>query len=644
MENRFTVRDFVLFVLLAILIISVWLAMKQYDRQWEQLRAIQSQLQDQGKDILEVQKKLASGVAVAGQSTAPATNTAQPTTSPQDPFARVRAARAMPGYAEGGILVDAFGNSVGKLTPLVSSDAYSATVQGYVQESLVDRDPATLEWEPLLCTSWRITDQGAQQQEAIAKLKAAGKTDKEIEEDKTVPPAIIISFKMRPGVQFSDGTPLTADDVIFTYQWIMNPKVNAPRERAYYSRITSVEKTADDEVTFTFREPYFQAFELAGGLTVMPKHFYGKYEPEQFNESVGLLLGSGPYRLPNATEWKPGTLIEVQRNDRYWGLGGAFDRMVWREISNDAARLAAFRNGDIDIFPAAPEQYRSMIKDPGIAERTQHFEFQNPVGGYRYVAWNEMHDGKPTVFADVRVRRAMTMLLDRKRMIDQVMLGYAVEATGPFNPLSKQYNPEVKPWPYDAAAALKLLKEAGFEDRNGDGVLEGADGKPFEFKLTYPSGSTNYETMALFMKDAYARAGIVMKPDPLDWSVLVERLNNKNIEAVTLGWTAGIETDIFQMFDSSQTIADGDNFMNFRSPRLDKVIEEARRTVDEGKRMPLWREAHQIIHDEQPYTFLFFPKSLVFVDKRINNVTHVKLGLNPRTEWFITKGQQRNMQ
>jgi peptide/nickel transport system substrate-binding protein len=235
------------------------------------------------------------------------------------------------------------------------------------------------------------------------------------------------------------------------------------------------------------------------------------------------------------------------------------------------------------------------------------------------------------------------MLLDRQHLIDQVMLGYAVQATGPFNPLSKQYNPEVKPLPYDVNGAIALLKEAGFEDRNGDGVIESADGARFEFKLTYPSGSNNYEKMVLFMKDAYARAGIVLIPDPLDWSVLVERLNKKNFEAVSLGWTAGIESDIFQMFHSSQTIEEGDNFMNYRSERLDKAVEQARRTVDEDKRMPLWREAHRIIHEDQPYTFLFFPKSLMFLDARIKNVQQIRLGLNPRSEWYVPKAQQRTM-
>ena len=639
METRFGFKDVVVVLLLVVLLVSVWLAMHQYDRQWNQLQTISLRLEDQGRDLIAVRRAISSGSFATAP--APSSSTTTSTRRSDDPFVRIEAAKAKPGYAEGSMLIDAFGSSVGKLSPLVSSDAYAAAVQAYVLESLVDRDPDTLEWRPLLAESWKIVDRVNERQAAVDKLKGMGKTGEDIAKDTSLPPAIQVVFVMRPGTQFSDGHPLTVDDVIFTYQWIMNPQINAPRDRAYLARITKVEKTGASEVTFTFTEPYYSAFELAGGLAILPKHFYEQFKPEAFNDSVGLLMGSGPYRLADPEKWRPGDLIQLERNERYWGVGSAIDKFVWREITNDSARLASFKNGDTDLFGAAPEQFVQMIKDPAVLERNQPFEYQNPIGGYRFVAWNQSRGGKPTLFADARVRKAMTMLIDRERLINQVMLGYAVVATGPFNPLSKQNNPAVKPLPYDTDAAIALLKEAGFADRDGDGVIESADGTPFRFKLTYPSGSTNYEKQALFMKDAYARAGIAMDPDPLDWSVLVERLNKKNFEAVSLAWTAGIESDIFQMFHSSQTIEEGDNFMNYRSPRLDALLDSARRTVDEAARMKLWQEAHAVIHEDQPYTFLFFPKSLLFVDKRVNNVQKVKLGLNSRLEWFIPKEQQR---
>lgn len=653
MENRFSFKDLFLFVLLIVVLVSVWLAMKQFDRQWGDVKAIRVELEEQRRELRALRDRIPTSFTLAPQTTTTQTTGVQPTTgsavSPVgvapgevDPFERVSRATTQPGFSRGDWLVDSFGNSVGKLTPLLSSDVYARTVESYVLESLADRDPVTLAWKPLLAESWRVVDNIKAYDTYVAKRKSEGATDEEISKEKDLPSAIQIVFKMRPGVRFSDGTPLTADDVVFSYEFPMNEKVNAPRARAYLSRFRSVEKTAPDEVTFSFAEPYFEAFELAASLSVMPRHFYSQFSFEDFNNSVGYLMGSGPYRLENPTSWKPGTLIQLVRNENYWGTTPALDRMVWKEITSDIAEMASFRNGDTDLFAALPDQYREMVKDEALLKRAQNYEFQNPVGGYRYIAWNQKtNDGKPSRFADKRVRQAMTLLIDRERLIQEISLGYGVLSTGPFNPLSKQFNPDVVAWPFNIERGRALLKDAGFEDRDKDGVLESTEGVPFEFKLTYPGGNANYERMALSFKDSYARAGIVLKPDPLDWAVLVERLNKKNFDAISLGWSAGIESDIFQMFHSTQSMNEGDNFVSYKSDDLDATISEARRTLDEAKRMTLWRKAHAILNEDQPYTFLSFGKNLLFVDRRFENVELTKIGLNPRVEWFVPAGGQR---
>jgi peptide/nickel transport system substrate-binding protein len=654
MENRFGVKDFIILSVMTLLIVLVIVAFFQYDRQWGQLQAIRDGLNEQRKELRDIQDRLRQGVAVnvtqqnATATTQSANSASLPPNPPtanidpkNDPFGRLRAAQALPNYARGDWLIDAFGNTVGKLTPLISSDAYQSQVEAQVVESLITRDPVTLDWKPLLATEWKIEDNTQAHKAAVEKLKAEGKSDEDIAKDESLPHALKIRFKMRPGVAFSDGTPLTADDVVFTHQFIMNPAINAPRAKAYYARIKSVEKTAPDEVTFTFREPYFESLGLAGGMGIMARHFYGQFSAEDFNNSVGYLLGSGPYRMEDPRSWKPGTQIQLVRNDRYWGVAPAFDRLIYKEIPADSSHLAAFRNGDIDAFLAFPEQYQEMIADAGLVARSQHYDYQNPSGGYRYIAWNQKRNGQSTFFTDKRVRKALTHLVDRERMVQEIMLGYAVPATGPFNPLSKQYNKDVKLLPYDPKQARELLREAGFEDRNSDGVLEDPSGKRFQFKLTYPGGNQNYHKMALFLKDAFARGGIVMEPDPLDWSLMVERLNKKDFDAITLAWTAGIESDIYQMFHSSQAVADGDNFMSYINPELDRAIETARTTVDEKERLPHWHKAHAIIAEDQPYTFLMNPKSLVFLDQRIANVQKLERGLNPRDEWFVPIDKQR---
>ncbi|WP_446810318.1 peptide-binding protein [Methylomonas sp. 2BW1-5-20] len=598
MQTQSTTRDWILYSLLCLTILLIVLAMYQIDRQWLKLSEMQSALSEQAKDMRELRGAIAAG-AISAKTSA---------SSPADgeaaqAFQRAQAASRLPDYAQGDWSVDAFGTNLKTITPLVSSDAYASNVQSYVLESLINRNPDTLEWEGLVAKDWTISEDG-----------------------------LVISFNMREDVSFSDGQPLTADDVVFSFDFIMTDAIQAPRERAYLEKIKSVKANGKYQVVFTFREPYFEALSLAGGIGIMPKHFYEPYlkEPQKFNESKGLLLGSGPYRLADPKSWTPDKgNIELVRNERYWGdVQPSYHRILWKIIQNDSARLTTFRNGDIDSYSARPVEYQELKKDPQIQAKSQNFEYMPPVVGYSYIGWNQERGGKPTRFADKRVRQAMTYLTDVSRVIKDVMLDYAEPAVSPFSKASKQHDAALRPYQADLDKAKALLKEVGYQDKNGDGVLEDKAGQPFEFKLTYFQANEDTKRMVLLLKDLYARAGVRMIPTPQEWPVMLENLDKKDFDAITLGWTSGIETDLYQIFHSSQAISKGDNYVSYKNPALDKLIDDARRTVDEGKRMPLWQQAERILYEDQPYTFLMRRKSLLFVDKRIHNLQMTKLGLN----------------
>ena len=583
------------------------LLMIQIDRQWQRLSDITRIMQEQAEDIRrtrglvrDLEQTVRGGQLRIGERTADARPAAP---AAPDAFDRARRATAQPDHATGDWLMLAFATGLRTITPLVSSDAYASEVQSYVIESLLNRDPDTLEWRGLLAEDWSVSGDG-----------------------KT------ITFRLRRDVSFSDGAPLTARDVAFTFEFIMNEVIAAPRERAYLSRIERVTALDDHTVEFFFAEPYFNSLQLAGALGILPAHFYGRYleNPRVFNESRGLLLGSGPYRLSDPENWTPDQgRVELERNPRYWGpVDPPFDRIVWRVIENDSARLTTFRNQDIDVYGARPREYQRLVDDAALRERTHHFEYMGPTAGYSYIAWNQERAGQPTRFADPRVRRALSYMTDVERVIDEVLLGYAERAVSPFSPRSPQHDPAHAPIPFDLERARALLAEAGYEDRNGDGILQGPDGRNFEFELTFFQDNEDTRRMVLFLRDLYARAGIVMRPRPTEWSVMLENLNQKDFDAITLGWTSGIEIDIFQMFHSTQTVEGGDNFMSHRNPKLDRLIDAARAEVDEAARMPLWRQAERVLVEDQPYTFLFRRNSLVFVDHRISNLENTALGLN----------------
>jgi peptide/nickel transport system substrate-binding protein len=620
MENRFAFKDFVLFSLVVLLILVVWLGMKQLDRQWSLLQTIQQQGTDQTRILASIERTLQEGINVNtqnGSTTTPTTRSAD-SGSPGDPFENLKEAEKRPDFARGDWLIDNFATKLPKITPVVSSDLYADWVQGKVIESLAYRDPDTFEYRPQLAKSWQISDDG-----------------------------LTFTFQLRKGVRFSDGQPFTADDVIYSFDLIMNSKINAPRQRAYYQKVKKLEKRGDYEVVFTMGEPYFESFDLCSSISVLPKHFYSKFSDEEINTNPGLLMGTGAYKMPDPAGWRPGQKVELVRNETYWGEPGPFNRIVFLEVQEEAAEETMFGNGELDVYATQPEQYRRLLNDPKTTGRATHFEFESPMNGYYFIAWNEKRKGKPTRFADPRVRRAMTMLTDRDRICKDVYLGYAATVSGPFAAGSPQADPAIKSLPYDPEAAKKLLAEAGFQDRDGSGVLKGPNGEPFRFKLTYGSGNATFERVVLFLKDNFAKAGITMEPDPVDWPILMKDLDNRDFDAVTLGWGGGIESDLYQEFDSSQMADQGDNFMSYSNPKLDELVREARRTVDEKKRMELWHKAHAILHEDQPYTFLNSRMSLRFMDKRIQNVRRSKLGLNyiyrytMPLPWYVPKSMQK---
>ncbi|MEM7806900.1 MAG: peptide-binding protein [Planctomycetota bacterium] len=642
MENRFSVKDFFLFGLMIALIIVVVLAMVQFDRQYDNIRDLRqdntalatdlSQIRNGLRDLDESLTELReSGIAfspgggVDGNGTANLIERGVGRTGESDPFYQLKEVETDSQFARGGWFRDGFGTKIGRLTPFVSGDVYQNWVELLVMETLATRDPYTLEFLPRLARGWQISEDGLE-----------------------------MTFKLRKGVNFSDGQPLDADDVIFTFDWIKNPEVQADRVRSFLTTVEKVEKVDELTVKFTFNEPKFNNFESVAGVPILAEHFYEQYTPGQFNEHVALMLGSGPYKLEAGPDgWTPtGEGVVLVRNERYWGTPGTFERMIFDEVQEDVARMVNYTNQDVDILRVNPEQYTTLRNDESAQEFTNYIEYTSAYSGYLYIGWNqavrtEGRDPEPTKFADERVRQAMTLMLDRDRMAEELFLGYAQTASGPFIPSNPQSNPDIEPWPYDPERGREILAELGWEDRDGDGVIEDEQGNPFRFKLIYPGTSDLWEKIVLFMRDNFARGGVIMEPERLDWPVLVDRLNAGNFEAITLGWSSTVESDPYQIFHSSQAAGQGDNRTNYANPELDALIDEARTTIDRDARMKLWNEVHAVLHEDQPYTFLFFRQQLRAVNQRVQGVDKSTVGLNwePLNSgiipWFIPQGQQR---
>jgi peptide/nickel transport system substrate-binding protein len=219
-------------------------------------------------------------------------------------------------------------------------------------------------------------------------------------------------------------------------------------------------------------------------------------------------------------------------------------------------------------------------------------------------------------------------------MISDIWDGIGIVSKGPMNPESPASDPATKPLPYDAQMGKALLAEAGWQDRNGDGILEDASGKKFSFEYTYAGGGEISERLARFVKDSYAKAGIEVVTRPVDWSRYQEILKLRDFDAITLAWGANApESDPRQIYHSESMKEGGDNFVQWKNADADALIEKGRRTMDEAERMLVWRQLEQVIAADQPYTFVRVSPWLRFVSREFGNVNTYRTGLQPE-EFF----------
>ncbi|MBM4019237.1 MAG: hypothetical protein FJ288_13090 [Planctomycetes bacterium] len=501
----------------------------------------------------------------------------------------------------GGTLRGNFTAEPRTLNPLTSKDIYATYVHDRVLESLIERDFDTLQWKPMLADRWEVSPDG-----------------------------LIITFHLDARARFSDGKPVTADDVVFTYQAIVNPQIDCRDLASYFEYCDRCEKADDRTVRFVWKKPYFKSLEFSG-IMVLPKHLYAFKDPKAFNDITDKLVGTGPYKLG---EWKTGEHLVLERNENYWREPVAIDRTVFRFILEEQASVQAFLAGDLDDLPLSPEWWVKLRSRPETLEKYQWFRYSTPFNGYGYIGWN---NARPP-FDDARVRRAMTHLVWREQLLKFMRYDIGAITSGPFWPGGKQYDASVAPLPFDRQAARRLLAEAGWQDRDGDGWLENLKGRRFTFELAYPAGNQETRDFVRILREEFRRMGIDMSERAYTWAVFTTKLDNRDFDAVRLGWGGGgVENDPYQIWHSSQIAGQGSNFIFFRSPEADRLIELARQTLDDEKRNELFHRFHRLVHQEQPYTFLWAPESLRAMSARVMGARVHRLGMDWR-EWWLGKG------
>lgn len=507
---------------------------------------------------------------------------------------------------EGDWLVWCLNTEPATLNEIVQASSWSTRwiVRGNIFEGMIEYKPDEFEYRGVLAEEFSISDDGLE-----------------------------IYFKLRDDIYFSDGVPVTTDDVIFTFETITDPKVDSANYANYFADVDRYEKINEREIKFYMKRVYFLSLGFLGSMPIHPKHIYEYTDAQQFNNRRTNPLGSGPFVFE---KWDVGSSVVLNRNENYWQQKPWYKKIVYRFITNDTAALQSLLSNEVDYLRPLPDQFTEMCDNEEFREDFYCLSYWDAGNtGYFWIGWNQAR----SFFADKKVRQALTMLIDRESIRDNILRNLEAEIpTGPFYVYGPQYDSGIEPWPYDPQRAIEMLEKAGWVDTNGDGVRD-KDGVEFRFRYMVVSGSGFHEQMAKFVKDSLARAGIEVIIDPYEWSVFTQKVMDRNFDAVNMAWGGSVESDPYQIWHSSQ-IDKGSNYVRFNNPEADRLIEQARQTLDKDKRNELYHQFHRILHEEQPYTFVYTRPEQRFLDRRFENVVIHKLGINEH-EWYVPKDLQK---
>ncbi len=510
------------------------------------------------------------------------------------------AASGVPAYGDA-IVVAGIGDAR-TLVPILASDSASGDICGMIFNGLVKYDK-NLKLVGDLAKSWDILDNG-----------------------------LVIVFHLRHGVKWQDGVEFTAADVEFTYRKLIDPKVPTPYS-GDFKKVKSFEVLDKYTVKITYAEPFAPAL-ASWGIGIMPKHLL---EHKDLTKTAFARhpVGTGPYILK---KWKTQEEIVLEANHDYFGGRPYIERYIYRIIPDPATMFLELQDLGVDWMGLTPLQYIRQTDTPFFKKNFRKFRY--PGSSYTYMGYNL----KDPMFSDIRVRQAINYAVNKKDIIQGVLLGLGQECTGPFMPRSWAFNKNVKPVPVNMAKARKLLQEAGWT-LNKKGLLE-KNGKIFEFTIITNQGNEERKRTAEIIQRQLLSLGMKVKIKVVEWSAFInEFINKKNFEAVLLGWQMSNDPDIYDIWDSSQTKEGGFNFISYNNKEVDKLLELARREFDVKIRAKYYHRVQQIIYNEQPYLFLYYPDSLPIINRRFKGIKPAPAGIGYNfIKWYVPAGEKRYTQ
>jgi peptide/nickel transport system substrate-binding protein len=520
-----------------------------------------------------------------------------------------------------------------KLHPNISSGASSTYIESHIFQTLMEMDNHTYELVPVIAAEMPV-----------------------VSDDK-----LVYTFKLRKDVTFSDDHPLTGEDFIFSLKTIKNPFTDAAPSRNYYKDIQKAELVNGDPYTLRFicSDVYFKHLDFIGAnLYAYPAHIYdpnGLMSQYSFEDLEKLLLssennevesfensdaytfaeyfnstevgrnpiGSGPYLFES---WKTDDRIILTRNHDYWGdkvddtpKRNFVEKLIYKSVKEFPVALTGLKKGEIDVIRSlTPDLYYNQTNSKKFTDNYEKETFFYP--SYTYIGWNNENP----LFQNKLVRRAMTHLCNREQILESIYYNDGLIAKSNVYFERPEYNDTIEPWEYNPDEARRILSQEGWIDSNHDGILDkeiNGELVDFTFTILTNQGNEKRKQIGLIMVEELRKVGINAGLQTMEWSVYLDNVRDHKFDAIILGWVMSIkDTDPYQIFHSSQAVGRGSNSISFKNDRADELIELNRKEFNADIRKKYMFEFQDILHEEQPYTFVVIPKSNLSYHKRFKDV------------------------
>jgi peptide/nickel transport system substrate-binding protein len=451
-------------------------------------------------------------------------------------------------------------------------------------EPLLREDPRTYRLTPVLADSWEVS-----------------------------PDRRTVTLRLRDGVRWQDGRPFDSADVKFTLDTVLDPRSPATALRGTVRNLRAVETPDARTVILRYADPHYHALHALAAIPILARHVFGAGDLAR-HPANRAPVGTGPYRF---VSWAAGEIV-LARWPGHWGGAGNLDQIRYRLVREDAVAAALVRRGEIDLDErAGNDEWLAAAADPVLRARAWRFLLYPP--GYAFRVYNTRHPA----LADRRVRMALTLLTDRTTVLREVHRNLHRPAVAHYPPESPCHDPALTAHPFDPVRARSLLVQAGV-----------AKERPLKLTWLIPSTSKTLVPEArIFQADA-RRAGVEVALETADWATFQTRLRGGRFEMAALAWFTGVEDDPHSTFHSSQA-KDGLNYGGFQNAELDRLLESARSEFDPRRRIEICRRIERILHEEQPYTFLYQLATPLFVSRRLGGIFPSLLGLQVRDLWLV---------